>query len=108
MGCYTAGVSYSEYVHLPYANIYMYASSSKTTKVNVLRHELFLTIEVKLIPTPSRLARTVFSSTHNHITKQEYGRWLCNEILMCQNPTVVVGSLKIDWMDGHAAPDAVL
>ena len=28
--------------------------------------------------------------------------------LMCQNPTVVVGSLKIDWMYGHAAPDAVL
>ena len=28
--------------------------------------------------------------------------------LMCQNPTVVVGSMKIDWMYGHAAPDAVL
>ena len=28
--------------------------------------------------------------------------------LMCQNPTVMVGSMKIDWMYGHAAPDAVL
>ena len=28
--------------------------------------------------------------------------------LMCQNPTIVVGSLKIDCMYGHAAPDAVL
>ena len=27
---------------------------------------------------------------------------------MCQNPTVMVGSLEINWMYGHAAPDAVL
>ena len=27
---------------------------------------------------------------------------------MCQNPTVMVGSLKSDWMYGHCAPDAVL
>ena len=28
--------------------------------------------------------------------------------LMYQNLTVVVGSLKIDWMYGHATPNAVL
>ena len=71
---------------------HMYASSSKITKVNVLRHEMFLPREVKLIPALSHLVRTVFSSTFNEqITKQEYGRGLCNETLMCQNPLVMVG-----------------
>ncbi len=61
----------------------LYASSSKTTKVIVLLHELFLTNRGEVDSNTLPPWRTVFSSTYNHITKQEYRRWRCNETPLC-------------------------
>ena len=93
----------------------MYASSSKTTKVNVLRHEMFLT---KRGEVDSSTLPPCEDSLQHHIQRTNYqaGVW---QMSLQRNPDVPeptchgwvrteVGSLKIDRMHGHAAPDAVL
>ena len=92
-----------------------YASSSKTTKVNVLRHEMFLT---KRGEVDSSTLPPCEDSLQQHIQRANYQAGVWQRSLQ-RNPDVPeptchgwvrteVGSLKIDWMHGHAAPDAVL
>ena len=90
-------------------------SSSKTTKVNVLRHEMFLT---KRGEVDSSTLPPCEDSLQQHIQRANYQAGVWQRSLQ-RNPDVPeptchgwvrtdVGSLKIDWMHGHAAPDAVL
>ena len=71
---------------------HMYASSSKTTKVNVLRHVMFLTKrgEVDSSTFPP-CEDSLLQHTHRANYQAGYGRGLCNETLICQNPLVMVG-----------------
>ena len=94
---------------------HMYASSSKTTKMNVLRHEMFLT---KRGEVDSSTLLPCEDSLQQHIQRANYQAGVWQRYLQ-RNPDVPEptthgwvrtedGSLKIDWMQGHAAPDALV
>ena len=93
----------------------MYASSSKTTKVNVLRHEMFLTKRGKV---DSSTLPPCEDSLQQHIQRANYQAGIWQRSLQ-RNPDVpepschgwvrtAAGSLNLDWMHGQAAPDTVL
>ena len=73
----------------------MYAASSKTCKLNILRYEIFFRRE-KLIPAHSPYVRTVSSSTYIvQITKLGCGGGHCCQCLTFLNQTAMDGSRKL-------------
>ena len=74
----------------------MYAASSKTCKVNILRHEMFLSKRGEVDSSTLPHVKTVSSSTYSvQITKPECGGGHCFQCLTFLNQTAMDGSREL-------------